>query len=229
MSDFKKYVIIVSGGVGSRMNNSVPKQFLEVGKLPILMHSIRAFDQDDIRIVLVQNDTYREMWTSLCVKHRFDVPHSLISGGETRFHSVKKGLEFVFENEEELDNVLISIHDGVRPFVSKKLINSSFEEVIQKKAVVPTIESKDSVRIISDEVQNKAIERKRVRLVQTPQTFYGSMLKKAYQIPYSTDLTDDASVMEKSGYPIYLIDGDIRNIKITYPIDLAIAELWMAD
>jgi len=229
MSDFKKYAIIVSGGVGSRMKNSVPKQFLEVNKLPILMHSIRAFNHNNIHIVLVQNDAYKEMWASLCIKHQFDVPYSTVSGGETRFHSVKNGLSHIFKKEDQLDQILIAIHDGVRPLVSQNLINRSFEEVLRKKAVVPAVASRDSIRMVNENKQSISLRRDRVHLVQTPQTFNGELLREAYQAPYSSEFTDDASVIEKSGYPIHLIDGDIRNIKITYPIDIAIAELWMAE
>lgn len=227
MSDFKKYVIIVSGGTGSRMNSATPKQFLELNKVPLLMHTIRAFNASDIHIVLVQNDTHAGIWASLCTKHQFDVPHSLVSGGKTRFHSVQNGLRFIVENEADLGSVLIAVHDGARPFVSKKIIEHSFQEVIDKKAVVPAIESRDSLRIISDGGINKALKREKVRLVQTPQTFFANILYDAYASDYNAEFTDDASVVEKSGYPIHLIEGDIRNIKITYPIDIAIAESWM--
>lgn len=227
MSDFKKYAIIVSGGIGSRMQNSIPKQFLEINQLPILMHSIRAFHEDEIQIILVQSDAHRDLWASLCTKYKFAVPHIIVSGGKTRFHSVKAGLDFIFRKESRPENVLISIHDGVRPLVSKDLIRSSFEKVIMKKAVVPAIESTDSLRLVEDNDKSRTIKREYIRLIQTPQTFYGHMLKEAYQVEFSSEFTDDASVIEKSGYPIHLIEGDIRNIKITHPIDIAIAELWM--
>lgn len=229
MSDFRKYAVIVSGGIGSRMNNSIPKQFLEVNNLPVLMHSIHAFHYDQIQIILVQSDTHTKLWESLCAKHQFDVPHTQVNSGESRFQSVKNGLEYIFAKEDNLDKVLVAIHDGVRPLISRELINTSFAEVISKKAIVPAIESRDSLRLIGENNQNKMLERQFVRLIQTPQTFYGTMLKKAYQATYRSDFTDDASVVEKSGYPIHLIEGDIRNIKITYPIDLAIAELWMTN
>lgn len=230
MSNFRKYVIIVSGGTGSRMDNSVPKQFLELNRTPLLMHTIRAFNANDIHIVLVQNDAYADTWASLCTKHQFDVAHSLVAGGATRFHSVKNGLKFIVANETDLDAVLIAVHDGARPLVSREIIDHSFQEVIEKKAVVPAIESRDSLRIISDDSGlNNALKREKVRLVQTPQTFFADILNDAYASDYSAEFTDDASVVEKSGYPIHLIEGDIRNIKITYPIDIAIAELWMND
>lgn len=228
MSDFKKYVIIVSGGSGSRMGNAIPKQFLELNQTPLLMHTIRAFNANDIHIVLVQNDAHADTWASLCTKHQFDVPYSLVSGGETRFHSVQNGVRFIVAKEVDLDSVLIAVHDGARPLVSKEIIDHSFQEVIEKKAVVPTIESRDSLRIITDKgCRNNALKREKVRLVQTPQTFFANILNDAYASDYNIEFTDDASVVEKSGYPIHLIEGDIRNIKITYPIDIAIAELWM--
>lgn len=228
MADFKKYVIIVSGGIGSRMQSSIPKQFLEINDLPVLMHTLRAFNCMDIHIVLVQNDAYKGMWASLCTKHQFDIPHATVSGGETRFHSVKNGLDYIFKREKTVDDVLIAIHDSVRPLVSRNLIKDAFKEVVDKRAVVPAIKSRDSLRVLDDSNLSKTLRRESVRLVQTPQIFFGDMLKKAYDTPYSTEFTDDASVIEKSGYPIHLIEGDIRNIKITYPADLMVAKLWIA-
>src|SRR5690554_3955171 len=147
MADFKKYVIIVSGGIGSRMQSSIPKQFLEINDLPVLMHTLRAFNCMDIHIVLVQNDAYKGMWASLCTKHQFDIPHATVSGGETRFHSVKNGLDYIFKREKTVDDALIAIHDSVRPLVSRNLIKDAFKEVVDKRAVVPAIKSRDSLRV----------------------------------------------------------------------------------
>jgi len=234
MSEFEKYAIIVSGGTGNRMESKLPKQFLELKGLPILMHSISAFHKnaDAIKIILVLSELHLKIWEDLCIKHNFIVPHSIVFGGKSRFHSVKYGLNFIFNHittnksltqTSPFDKVLIAIHDGVRPLVGQDLINRAYIQAEKEGTAVPAIKSKDSLRIIESQGRTKAINRDSVLLIQTPQIFRAQLLKEAYKQEFNETFTDDASVIEKSGYPINIIEGDIRNIKITYPIDLAIA------
>ena len=235
MSEFEKYAIIVSGGSGNRMESKLPKQFLELKGLPILMHSISAFHKNavSIKIILVLSELHLKIWEDLCAKHNFTIPHTIVFGGQSRFHSVKQGLNFIFNRETAVNvpliqtnssaKILIAVHDGARPLVSQDLINRAFIQAEKKGSAVPAIKSRDSLRIIGSQGQTKAINRDSVLLIQTPQIFQAQLLNEAYKQEFNESFTDDASVIEKSGYPINIIDGDIRNIKITYPIDLEIA------
>jgi len=229
MAVLSKYVIIVSGGVGSRMENSLPKQFHQLNGLPILMHSIYAFHKNDksIKIILVINKTHKKLWADLCKKHVFDIPYELVDGGESRFHSVKNGLEFIFKQVSTLKNVLIGIHDGVRPVIGQDVIDNAYSTAESKGSAIPAIKSRDSIRIVNAKGENEAINRESVLIIQTPQVFKANLLNEAYKQPFEESFTDDASVIEKSGYPIHIIEGDIRNIKITYPTDIDIAAIWI--
>ena len=224
-----RYAIIVAGGKGQRMNNTLPKQFLLLNEKPILMHTLEAFHKASphIKLILVLDSQVHELWENLCKKHQFSISHTLISGGEQRFHSVKNGLEHVFSSEPDLNQVLIAIHDGVRPLVSTELIERTFMYAKEHKSAIPALESTDSTRIKDSDGSNRAIARNKVYLLQTPQTFQASLLKVAYSEEFNDSFTDDASVVEKAGYRIHLVEGDIQNIKITYPVDFAVANYWL--
>ena len=228
MKAYTKYAIIVSGGTGNRMASELPKQFLELNDLPILMHSIAAFNRDEqTKIILVLNKEHEHIWKQLCAKHLFKIPHTIVHGGENRFQSVKNGLEFIKSSEFNLKKVLIAVHDGVRPLVDQNIIKNGFDAAEVFGSAVPTVKSKDSVRMMDGSGQSKALDRDSVLLVQTPQIFKADLLVAAYHQEFDNSFTDDASVIEKSGHSIHIIEGNIRNIKITYPIDLKIAEMWI--
>ena len=211
----KKYAIIVAGGSGNRMKSGVPKQFIEIGGLPILMHTLKRFKEADstIELILVLPESQFEFWNDLCKKYQ-TVPHQLVKGGTTRFQSGLNGLQ-VIDNEG-----LVAIHDGVRPFVSVEIINESFSVAAEKGTAVASVPSKDSVR-----VNGLAIDRSTVRLIQTPQTFQTSLIKKAFETEELISFTDDSSVAEHAGFEINLIEGNYENIKITTPEDLLWAEV----
>ena len=210
--------IIVAGGSGKRMGTSTPKQFLPLGDWCILMHSIQAFAQHsavkDIVCVLPHSEI--DAWQLLCTKHNFSTPHTVVAGGKERFHSVLNGLNAAQSSH-------VAIHDGVRPFVSQSTLNNCFKTLKVYPAVVPVINSKESVRLI-EEKTNKALKREDVRLAQTPQCFEKKSLLKAFDVGYHTFFTDDASVFEHHGGEITLVEGNEENIKITTPMDLAIAQ-----
>ena len=219
-------VVIVAGGKGERMQTSVPKQFLEMRKKfvsrkkPVLIHTIEMFYRYDnnISIIVVLPSAQIDYWKGLCKKYHFPVSHQIVEGGETRFHSVKNGL-----NLADADS-LIAIHDGVRPLVSHETIAHCFENAEKYKAVVPVVDLVDSIRYV-DENENRTCDRTKHKLVQTPQVFDGSLLKKAYEQEFSPAFTDDASVVEALGAKIHLVDGNSENIKITTAIDLKWAEI----
>ena len=211
----KKYAIIVAGGSGNRMKSDIPKQFIKVGGLPILMHTLKRFKEADseIELILVLPESQLDYWKELCSKYPA-VPHQLVKGGKTRFQSGLNGLQ-VIGNEG-----LVAIHDGVRPFVSVDIINESFKVAAEKGTAVVSVPSKDSVR-----VNGKSIDRSTVRIIQTPQTFQITLIKKAFETEELDSFTDDASVAEHAGFEINLIEGNYENIKITTPEDLLWAEV----
>jgi 2-C-methyl-D-erythritol 4-phosphate cytidylyltransferase len=214
----KYYAIIVAGGSGSRMQTTEAKQFLLLDGLPILMHTLKAFDDCILKpqILLVLNIHQQQYWEDLCTKYNFSVPHEVVKGGQERFHSVKNALKMIKANG------IIAIHDAVRPLVSASLIEKSFLVAEEKGNAVAAIHPTDSIRI-TEYNKNKALDRDVVYLIQTPQTFQAGQLKKAYLKPYRNLFTDDASVVEHAGFEINIIDGERENLKITYPVDLALA------
>lgn len=219
----QEYVIIVAGGSGSRMKSDIPKQFLPVNGIPVLMHTLNAFRNysSSLHIILVLPENQFEFWQSLCVQHQFSEPYLLVAGGETRFNSVKNGLDTI-QSEEGL----VAVHDGVRPVIDKEIIANSFEKAAEFGAAVVSVPLKDSIRRV-DKNGNVALDRSLFRLIQTPQTFRLDWMRKAFAHAYQPVFTDCASVLEFEGYPIHLIEGSYENIKITTPEDLKWAEVYL--
>ncbi len=215
----QKNVVIVAGGSGNRMNSELPKQFLLLDNLPVLMHSINAFYQynKSIFIVVVLPENYIKTWEKLKEKFSFAVPHIIAKGGKTRFHSVKNGLELISGTG------ITGIHDAARPLVSIKTIENCYESALKSGSGVPFILPIDSVRVAGKR-NSKPIDRNGLRLIQTPQCFGTIAIQNAYKIRYSKKFTDDASVYEKAGGTVILVEGNAENIKITSPSDLIIAE-----
>lgn len=213
-----QYVLIVAGGKGLRMNNELPKQFITLKGKPILMYTLEAFYtyNPDIRIILVLPSTQRDYWSRLCKELHFSLPHMIVDGGESRFHSVKNGLAMVKKPG------LVAVHDGVRPFVSQTVISHCFEMAQQKRAVIPVLDSIDTIRQLVDG-GSVTVDRNIYKTVQTPQVFESELLQEAYCQEYNTSFTDDASVVEAMGVPVSLVPGNRENIKITTPFDLKIA------
>lgn len=223
----KQYVIIVAGGVGSRMNNTLPKQFMLLDHRPVLMHTIHRFHMANphLEIVLVLAEDMMSYWEELCVEYSFSVPHSVTSGGKSRFQSVRNGLDFIKNLDAESVD-LIAVHDGARPLVSTKLIKELFDLALSKRNVVPAVSCTNSIRL-GEQDRSRAVDRKIVWQIQTPQVFDASVLYHAYEQAESPLFTDDASVVEKMGNTIFLHEGDYLNIKITNPEDLDIAHVYL--
>lgn len=215
-------VIIVAGGVGNRMNSQLPKQFIEINDIPIIVHTINKFVKynSDIEIVLVINPEFLQTWETIEKKQKLSIKYKLALGGRTRFESVKNGLEKVSAGN------IVAIHDSVRPCVSIETIERCFNTAEKSGNAIPVIPINDSVRILS-ESDSKHFDRSLLRLVQTPQTFQYEIITKAYLQEYSDFFTDDASVVENLGHKIILVDGDKENIKITEKLDLIIAETYL--
>ena len=219
LSEYKKYAIIVAGGKGERMQTAQPKQFINIGGKPLLMHTLMAFSRFDIHleIILVLPDGQIKNWGQICRKYHFNVRHQVIAGGPERFHSVKSGLKLV-EKES-----LVAVHDGVRPLLTLDLIKRTFEAAAKYGAAIPCIEVKDSLREIIG-ASSVPVDRHIMRFVQTPQCFKSGLLTEAYNISYQPKFTDDATVVENAGHKIFIVDGDPMNIKVTLPMDMIIAE-----
>ena len=232
MRQEKNYIIIVAGGKGLRMGGDVPKQFLPVGGMPVLMRTLLRFHQCDptMTIILVLPQAQQEYWRELCREYRFALPLSdglpeaeshvsylLANGGATRFHSVQNGLALIPDDARGL----VGVHDGVRPFVAKDVIRRCYEEAHHSGAAIPVVSVVETLRHIPS---HKNVLRSDYCLVQTPQVFDIQLLKAANKQPYDDAFTDDASVVESFGHQVAMVEGNRENIKITTPFDLKTAE-----
>ncbi|WP_395768667.1 2-C-methyl-D-erythritol 4-phosphate cytidylyltransferase [Aquirufa sp.] len=222
----KKIAIIVAGGSGQRMNSSVAKQFLLLRNKPILFHTLLAFKVADpsTTLIVVLPANQIDYWQALCKQFpeiEQKAPHQVVAGGETRFHSSKNGINTLVDREE----CLVAIHDGVRPLIDPETINKAFSHAEKVGNCVVAVSSKDSIRFWDSESQSfKSVLRDEVKIIQTPQIFALSSLKKAFDQEFSPLFTDDASVIEATGETIHLIEGTYTNLKITTPEDLLVAE-----
>jgi len=214
----KLYAVIVAGGSGKRMGSEMPKQYLEISGKPVLMHTLERFKlfNDSIEIITVLPENQLRFWNDLQKKYSFNIPHTLVKGGKARFFSVRNGLKFVD------DSALVAIHDGVRPFVSIETIKRCFDMAEKLGNAVPVIPPSDTLRMVSEK-GNTPVNRLLVRQVQTPQVFNSFLIRKAYQQDYLPEFTDDATVLERTGVKINLVEGNRENIKITTPEDLIIS------
>lgn len=216
-----KIVVIVAAGSGRRMKSELPKQFMMLAGLPVLMHTIKKFWNYDnnIRIIVVLPQDRITYWKKICREYRFKIAHEIRKGGDTRFQSVKNGLRGI------KPGCLVAIHDGVRPLVSRYTIKRCFSEAETKGTAVPVVEICESVRLI-DGVKNSVVDRKNLRVVQTPQVFQSELLIKAYKQKFNPEFTDDAMVVEGIKKSINLVEGNLENVKITNKKDFTIAEAF---
>lgn len=215
------YIIIVAGGKGLRMGGDLPKQFMPLHGKPVLMHTIERFRSysDELKIILVLPHEQQDYWRQICQKHNFTVEHTVVDGGQTRFHSSQNGVAAVPDDATGV----IGIHDGVRPFVSEETIARCFEAARQFGAALPVLPVTETLRRVTDD-GGYNVQRNDYRTVQTPQTFDAQLLKQAFKQPYSDNFTDDASVVEALGHKVTMVDGNRENIKLTTPFDLVVAE-----
>lgn len=218
----KRGVIIVAGGSGRRMNSSMPKQFLMLGGMPVVAHTINTFAEalPAADIVVVLPEEHIAMWKNLAA--RFDIAvHRCVAGGKERFDSVKRGLEALSPDVE-----YVAVHDGVRALLSKRLVIRTMLDCEKHGASIPVVEVVDSYRKVVGDL-SEIVPRSELRIVQTPQTFRAEILRKAYEQEYSATFTDDASVVEALGHRISLVEGERSNIKLTTPEDMEWAEWWL--
>lgn len=223
----ERFAIVVAGGKGLRMGSDIPKQFIPVGGMPVLMHTLRRLSDWDaaMTLVLVLPVAQQDYWQTLCRDYAFAVPHTVVAGGDTRFHSVLNGLRCV-QTLTSAPDALVAVHDGVRPFVSFEVLDRCFAVASEQGAAVPVVPVVETLRELADvtaAAPSVTRDRSRYRLVQTPQVFRLDLLTDAYRQPYRDAFTDDASVVEALGHAVALTDGNRENIKLTTPYDLTIA------
>lgn len=217
----KQSVIITAGGIGKRMGSELPKQYISLNGLPVLMHTINAFYAYDsaIQIVISLPKDFVQMWKELCVKHDFKVAHEIVEGGKERYHSIKNALQ-------KVNGEIVMVHDAVRPLVSRQTITNVVEKAKSNGAAIPVLPIKDTLRKGTKEISLHQ-DRSEFWIVQTPQAFQLKNLREAYETPYSSSVTDDASLVESIGKQVSLTEGNEENIKITTPFDLKLVEFLM--
>lgn len=205
-----------------RMGTDIPKQFIPVGGIPVLMRTIERFHEYDtaLNIILVLPKHQQDYWKALCKEYNFNIPHAIVNGGKTRFDSSKNGLAAIPDDAEGV----VGIHDGVRPFVAVSVIKECFETAREEYAAIPVLPVTDTIRYIDAHGGGRNVQRSDYRIVQTPQVFEISLLKRAFNQPYQDSFTDDASVVESLGCQVSMVEGNRENIKLTTPFDLKIAE-----
>jgi 2-C-methyl-D-erythritol 4-phosphate cytidylyltransferase len=220
MNEAKKYAIIVAGGKGTRIGGRIPKQFLPLLGKPILCHALQAFHYAfrDIKLILVVPHDQVDGAKTILKSYVGGLNITTVAGGETRFHSVQNGLKQV------KDDGIVFIHDAVRPMISEKLIYRCFDAALTMGSAIPVVPVSDSMRLIDESGRSHPINRDNLRIVQTPQTFLTSIILPAFNCEYKPAFTDEASVVEARGTKVHLVQGELDNIKITNPVDMAIAD-----
>jgi len=212
-------VVIVAGGTGSRMNNELPKQLIEINNKPVIVYSIEKFQHfnKDIQAIISLHKDYFDLFENIKSKHNLK-NIEVVEGGDTRYQSFKNALAVLNPN-----TTIVGVHDAARPLVGLQTIEKTFAAAEQHGAAIPVIDMNESLREVSG-VESKAVDRTKFKVVQTPQCFKKDILLKAYDMPYSPLFTDDASMVEKTGHQIFITEGNKENIKITYPQDLIVAQ-----
>ena len=220
----ERSAIIVAGGSGKRMGAAVPKQFLLLGGKPLLCRTIEAFHRFDpaMKLVVVLPEEQIAAWEALCAEHGFHAPHATVPGGKERFHSVREGLKLVQQDGA------VAVHDGARPLVGGELIARCFTAAEHHGAAIPVVPVSSSVRMVKDGA-SRAVDRSELRIVQTPQCFRVPLLRKAFEMPYDAAFTDEATLVERTGAAVHLVQGEERNIKVTTPLDLRVAEALLGE
>jgi 2-C-methyl-D-erythritol 4-phosphate cytidylyltransferase len=217
----KSAAVIVAGGTGRRIGAGIPKQFICVGGKPILLHTIEKFSHvNECIVVLPEHEI--ETWRTMVKQYDFQVPHTVVAGGSSRYLSVKNGLAAVKFAD------VVAVHDGARPLVSRELIDRCLKDAFEFGSAIPVISVPESIRSHSN-TGSTAEDRSRFLLVQTPQCFKTAYISSAYNKPDDSSFTDDATVLEKNGVAVHLTEGERWNIKITFPEDIAVAEALLSD
>ncbi len=222
----KVYAIIPAGGVGSRMNSDIPKQFMKINNRPMISYVLKAFEESQVDgIIIAVSDEYRDMLGEIIQEYGISKFLCFVQNGKERVFSVKNALDAV---QDEDDYVLI--HDAARPMVTPELIGHCIDGVKKHEACLVAVPVKDTIKVVSEDMITDTPDRSILYAAQTPQCFRVKALRDAYRkweeegegfIP-----TDDASLVEKySDIPVRIIEGDEKNIKVTTPGDIKVVEM----
>ncbi|AMV09474.1 2-C-methyl-D-erythritol 4-phosphate cytidylyltransferase [Geobacillus thermoleovorans] len=218
--------IVLAAGRGKRMNAGMNKQFLELGGEPLIVRTLNVFERDErcTRIVLVVNPAERSRFEQLLARFRIQKVAALTDGGEERQYSVYNGLQALAGEE------IVLIHDGARPFVRVHHLHELVNAAVQYGAAIPAVRVKDTIKKANGLFVEQTIDRSSLWAVQTPQAFRLSLIMEAHEAAKQAGYlgTDDASLVERIGKPVKIIEGDYRNIKLTTPEDLLFAEAILA-
>ncbi len=216
------YNIIVAAGSGSRFGAALPKQYCLMNGRPVLMHTIENMRValPDSQIVLVLNKDFVDYWAELCEQYSFVSPRVVV-GGDSRWQSVKNAVDTIPREAE-----VITVHDGARPIVDRMMVERLIAALDGAPGAIPVVSVTDSLRRVNEQ-GSAPVDRSQYKAVQTPQAFHADKLVEAYSLPFNPTFTDDASVMAALGNDVALVEGDTYNIKITNPLDIEIAQLYL--
>lgn len=216
------YNIIVAAGSGSRFGAALPKQYCLMNGRPVLMYTIENMRValPDSHVVLVLNKDFVDYWAELCEQYSFVSPRVVV-GGDSRWQSVKNAIDTIPDDAE-----VITVHDGARPIVDRMMVERLIAALNDAPGAIPVVSVTDSLRQLNEQ-GSVPVDRSQYKAVQTPQVFQAEKLIEAYSLPFTPTFTDDASVMAAMGYEVALVEGDTYNIKITNPLDIEIAQLYL--
>jgi|1048.fasta_scaffold05692_5 2-C-methyl-D-erythritol 4-phosphate cytidylyltransferase len=211
-------LIVPAGGVGSRMGANRPKQYLEIAGKPLLIYTLKALDEHfhQPTFILAMAPEWVEYMLPFLNEAELTERCTIVSGGKERYDSVKNALT-------EVRTPWVGVHDAVRPFVSQETVERLNEGIAHHAAIIPVVGLKESLRKKTS-LGTEAVDRSYFMNVQTPQCFHLEHLQRAYEIPFDETVTDDASLVERTGVTIHTVLGNDENIKITTPIDLLLAK-----
>lgn len=221
--------IIAAAGQGTRIGGKRAKQFQELGGIPVIIHTLRRFERSasiaDVVVVLPSSET--SSFLALASRHELRKLARVVAGGASRTESIWRGLQAVRAATAEI----VAIHDGVRPVVSPEEIDRTVRAAEETGAAILAAPATDTIKEVADGRVARTLERSRVWHAQTPQCFRYELLRRAYEkaIAASLEATDDSALVEQLGVEVSIVEGHARNIKITRPEDIALAEILLRD
>lgn len=217
-------VIVVAAGSGSRFRSEVPKQFCLLDGCPVVVHALRRLREalPSAQIIIVISPGESSRWAGISGAYGLDGV-MVANGGASRWESVRNGLSLVHPGAD-----VVLVHDGARPLVDAPTVRRVVNAARVSDGAIPVVDVVDSLRVVNSDGTSAPVDRSVYKAVQTPQGFPAAKLREAYTLPFSTLFTDDASVMAAAGYgDISLVEGAVSNLKITNPLDLDVARVFL--
>ncbi|NSL52616.1 2-C-methyl-D-erythritol 4-phosphate cytidylyltransferase [Calidifontibacillus erzurumensis] len=222
------YAVIPAAGQGKRMKAGMNKQFIKLNGIPVIIHTLRVFEQDEAcrGIILAVNENEVSIFQELIRDYQLNKVLNIVIGGKERQHSVYNGLKVIQERDP-----IVLIHDGARPFIKKRMIHELVRYAVQYDGAIVAVPVKDTIKAVRNNIVEKTVERSSLWAVQTPQAFRLSVILKAHEEAEKDQFlgTDDSSLVERLGKNVYMVMGDYENIKLTTPEDLIYGEAILAN